>query len=785
MKAVPRFVYLLCFIGLGIVAALALNRVVQPSMATILVRTVFMAAICAAPGLIYRKLWPLALVLLPVGCYLLIRTIMPVPTLVEGFVEQFRFYTEQLAAGASAYKTAVFPLDLMGSPELQLLLAFAVYWLMGAAAFLALSLRRPAPAVVLVLILLGYSLTVDSESRVLWPALLFVVLTACLFVLSRGVVRAGWRLRDVVAGGLVGAVASALAFALLLTAPSVAADPWRDWRAWDPFNRGGSIYSFNWLQNYPRLLNPGNNVVIMSVESPSPSYWRANALDSFTGTAWVTSQAFLQQIEGVPLGEPDANGRYAAYVYDIPASGSPPEGRGVTQTFRIQAVYTNYFFAGGDPQSLVIDLAIPLRMNDMRALRVSTALGPALAYSLDVIVPEVAPTDLVGLGSDYPEYVDDYLTLPFARAADIEGPDEEAAWRSRMEEAGPDGWEWMDLYALNESIVRDATDPYQITLRIERYLRQFYTYSLTPPPSEYSSPYSAFLFDGRSGYCQHFAGAMALLLRYNGIPSRVAVGFTSGEAQADGTYLVSTNNAHAWVEVYFPTVGWVAFDPTPGRSIPYAGASSTSPEFVNPFVDTSTPSGGTTPTLPPQDTMPGSQLNGGGTPESGGAGWLSRATWLPWVAAIILVIVGYPIIRSLWRRRRLRSGSLEGRLEASLGLLRADLSDHGVPVSRSHTLDDTLSVVYAHLDIDPDQAFVERTDAILFGGRHARAADVERAEALRHLVRTRLRTRRGWLRRVMAWYGVSRFPRRSELQYRDDKTGRKTKEAARIHPRAL
>lgn len=785
MKAAPRFVYLLCFIGLGIVAALALNQAVQPSMATILVRTVFMAAICAAPGLIYRKLWPLALMLLAVGCYLLIRTIMPVPTLVEGFVEQFRFYTEKLAVGASAYNAAVFPLDLMDSPELQLLLAFAVYWLMGAAAFLALSLRRPVPAVVLVLILLGYSLTVDSASRVLWPALLFVVLTACLFVLSRGVARAGCRPRDVVAGGLVGAVASALAFTLLFTVPSVAADPWQDWRSWDPFNRGGSIYSFNWLQNYPRLLNPGNNVVIMSVESPSPSYWRASALDSFTGTAWVTSQAFLQQIEGAPFGEPDANGRYAAYVYDIPASDSSPLGRGVTQTFRTQAVYTNYFFAGGDPQSLVIDLAIPLRMNDMRALRVNTALGPALAYSLDVIVPEIAPTDLVGLESDYPGYIDNYLALPFAHAADIEGPDGEATWRNRMEEADPDGWEWMDLYALNESIVRDATDPYQITLRIERYLRQFYTYSLTPPPSEYSSPYSAFLFDKRSGYCQHFAGAMALLLRYNGIPSRVAVGFTSGESQADGTYLVSTNNAHAWVEVYFPTVGWVAFNPTPGRSIPYAGASSTSPEFVNPFVDTRTPSGGSTPTLPPRDTLPGSQLNGSGTPESGGGGGLSRATWLPWVAAVILVIAGYPVVRSLWRRRRLYSGPLEGRLEASLGLLRVDLSDHGVPVSCSHTLGDTLLVVHAHLGIDSDQAFVERTEAILFGGRKAHASDVKRAEALRHLVRTRLRIRRGWLRRVMAWYGVSRFLRRSELQYRDDKTGRKIKETTHIHPRAL
>ena len=75
---------------------------------------------------------------------------------------------------------------------------------------------------------------------------------------------------------------------------------------------------------------------------------------------------------------------------------------------------------------------------------------------------------------------------------------------------------------------------------------------------------------------------MALLLRYNGIPSRVAVGFATGEEESPGVYLVSRNNAHAWVEAYFPTVGWVAFDPTPGRSIPNAGASSTSPRLHKP-----------------------------------------------------------------------------------------------------------------------------------------------------------------------------------------------------------
>ena len=68
----------------------------------------------------------------------------------------------------------------------------------------------------------------------------------------------------------------------------------------------------------------------------------------------------------------------------------------------------------------------------------------------------------------------------------------------------------------------------------------------------------------RAGYCQHYAGAMALMLRTLGIPARVAVGFTAGTWKA-GVWTVTDQQAHAWVEAWFAGYGWLAFDPTPGR----------------------------------------------------------------------------------------------------------------------------------------------------------------------------------------------------------------------------
>jgi len=99
---------------------------------------------------------------------------------------------------------------------------------------------------------------------------------------------------------------------------------------------------------------------------------------------------------------------------------------------------------------------------------------------------------------------------------------------------------------------------------VQKFLATNYRYNLNIPPSNDPHPIEVFLFDQKEGYCEHYATAMVLLLRHAGIASRLVSGFLSGEWNPFGKYvLVREQDAHTWVEVYFPQSGWVLFDPTP------------------------------------------------------------------------------------------------------------------------------------------------------------------------------------------------------------------------------
>ena len=103
--------------------------------------------------------------------------------------------------------------------------------------------------------------------------------------------------------------------------------------------------------------------------------------------------------------------------------------------------------------------------------------------------------------------------------------------------------------------------------RLETYLKRNYRYTLDVQAPGQLSAIDDFLFEQKAGYCEYYATAMVLMLRGLGIPTRMVSGFLQGEWNEFGQYFtVRQQDAHTWVEVYFPRSGWYPFDPTPAVS---------------------------------------------------------------------------------------------------------------------------------------------------------------------------------------------------------------------------
>ena len=120
------------------------------------------------------------------------------------------------------------------------------------------------------------------------------------------------------------------------------------------------------------------------------------------------------------------------------------------------------------------------------------------------------------------------------------------------------------VYRLAQQIVAGLSTPFAKAVAIQNYLRTHEHYDLDPPTGP-GNQLERFLFVTHAGYCQQFAAAFALLARLDGLPTRVAVGTTPGQLIQGDTYQVTTADLHTWPEVLFAGLGWVRFEPTPGR----------------------------------------------------------------------------------------------------------------------------------------------------------------------------------------------------------------------------
>jgi transglutaminase-like putative cysteine protease len=244
-----------------------------------------------------------------------------------------------------------------------------------------------------------------------------------------------------------------------------------------------------------------------------------------------------------------------------------------------------------------------------------------------------------------------------------------------------------------ELITNGISSPYFQAKAINDFFTdgsQHFTYALTTVTGNSGNALVDFLRH-KQGYCEQYAAAMAVMLRVADIPSRVVIGYTPGRRQEDGSYLVTTADAHAWVEAYFAGVGWTYFDPTPlqdGRTVApgYAPRPELSPTPSSSASAGAVPSAGPTGNqLDPNDIDPGAAA-----PGAPGAGILTlrRAAVIGGVLVVVLLLLTPALLRLSSRRRRLRTAAGQDAAAAARAAwdeVIGTAADYGVPTPRTET----------------------------------------------------------------------------------------------------
>ena len=251
------------------------------------------------------------------------------------------------------------------------------------------------------------------------------------------------------------------------------------------------------------------------VESNEPAYWRTAAYDRYTGSGWEQTgetESYDGNIE-----HPGVDGDRVEYELTLQQTAAA-----LPTAFRPKLV------SGVDDIEVTSEGAV----RPKRPVEEGTTIE-GVSY-----LPERDEDLLQAAGSNYPGRIEQRYT--------------------RLPEESPDR-----LETLTDEITADADTPYEQAVAIQNWLRSEKSYNLGASRQS-NTIADTFVFEMSSGYCEYFATAMAAMLRTQDIPTRYAIGYTTGQSVGEDTYEVRGMNAHAWVEVYFPDVGWVRFDPTPG-----------------------------------------------------------------------------------------------------------------------------------------------------------------------------------------------------------------------------
>ncbi|EIV93189.1 DUF3488 and transglutaminase-like domain-containing protein [Frankia sp. QA3] len=392
-------------------------------------------------------------------------------------------------------------------------------------------------------------------------------------------------------------------------------------------------------------LHASKEVPLLSLRSQTPRYLRLTALENFDGQLFtlraLNATRDNRVSEGLP--KPQLGGTTAEVSADIavttrfnelylPVPGLPTRIKGLTGDWRLAAPTGTIF-----------------------STRTSTA---GARYQVDAIVPNPTRAQLETATGPIPDDLGVDTALPDNLDA--------------------------RLRQLVNSVTRNARTPYEKVYAIQQHLRgPLFTYDLTGAPTTQEGALAEFLFESHRGYCEQFASAMTVMVRMLDLPARVAIGFVPGERQADGSYLITNRQAHAWPEVWFSSVGWVSFEPTrrsdgataapsyapagiddpDGAAAPPGQESSSGAQPLPEPVPVPVPSAAASPGDPTATQPP---APGEDTAASSGV-----PAWVIWLCATVppaAALLATPaIVRARRRRARMRSGRADDGAEPGGG----------------------------------------------------------------------------------------------------------------------
>ncbi len=620
-----------------------------------------------------------------------------------------------MVEGLRGFDAVALPFDTGVRPEMHglVLLACGLFALAIAQAASAGSTRR-----VVLVTLLGGGWGATTSERLDTAALGALLLAATLWPVALRSVRrpaATARRTNAAVAALVLVAAGAGSAVALGVAPGEAAVDWRGWSIIDAA-RGKVGVQYVWDSNYDGVKFPEKPTTVLRIRSTERAlYWRASTLDLFVQDRW------LENI--VPLAIGDPNQAVPSDPLRVPRARE--QAGWVEQQVEVVALDDEHLVAASEPMWIEGRSLPQVQFGSGGVIQARDRIPRGSTYRVWSYAPSPRADALERSLPRYPPAASHYLRIDRATTPIFGAPGRSQAIDDLFTDLRYQPmWAYEPVWQQAQKIAGGAGSPYAAVLAVERWLRADggFVYDQQPALSTTAPPLVDFVTRTRAGYCQHYAGAMTLMLRFLGIPSRVAVGFTAGRLR-QGVWEVADQNAHAWVEAWFDGYGWLPFDPTPGRGR-FAAAYS----FASDSADAIRALGG--------DRLPGPDdpLFSPSAPVDTRAA-AGQGSSLPWpalgIAGCLLALIALGLVKRGLRLRRYHVADPRRRAAAALHELRDILRDQGVHVPVTSGVRCTRQLAERHLGVAA-RGLAEAVGAGCYGPpAQADAAATRAAEEMR------------------------------------------------------